>query len=119
MDVSKLQVGKPREEKLQLIKGNRIPEDHSSSSFKNLQILVRLLEAKDILAADRGGTSDPYATLEVEQEKFTSQVQKKTLKPKWKEKFRFQLGSYPRSRSEEDRKKNRTLWKKVRKKVRL
>lgn len=62
---------------------------------------------------------DPYATLEVEQEKFTSQVQKKTLKPKWKEKFRFQLGSYPRSRSEEDRKKNRTLWKKVRKKVRL
>lgn len=63
--------------------------------------------------------ADPYATLEVELQKFTSKVQKKTLKPKWKEKFRFQLGCYPRSRSDEDKKKNRTLWKKVRKKVSL
>ena len=109
-------MGKVVEESVELVKGFREAEDTSASPYMNLQIIVRLLEAKDILAADRGGTSDPYATLEIEKQKFTSKVQKKTLKPKWREKFRFQLGSYPKSRSEDEKKKNRSLWKKVRKK---
>jgi len=115
-DASMLAVGKVREMTLPLVKGRREPEDTSASPYQELQILVRLIEAKGILAADRGGTSDPYATLEVETQKFTSSVQKKTLKPKWRETFRFQLGFFPKQRAEEEKTKCRSLWKKARKK---
>lgn len=115
-DVNRLAVGKAREVTLPLLKGWREPEDKSGSPHQELQVLVRLIEAKGILAADRGGTSDPYATLEVDTQKFSSSVQKKTLKPKWRETFRFQLGSFLKQRSEEDKTKCRSLWKKARKK---
>ena len=117
VDTSNLQVGRAHVMNLPLVQGWREPEDTSSSLLQDLQIIVRLLEAKDILAADRGGTSDPYATLEVDgNPKQISKVYKKTLKPKWRETFRFQLGAYPRQVSEKDKSKNRTLWKKARKK---
>jgi len=115
-DPSTLKVGKVREETMELVKGHRRLPDTSASVHKHLQIIVRLLEAKDLLAADRSGTSDPYATLQVDAQKQQSRVQKKTLKPKWRETFRFLLGLYPASRSEQERTKNRSLWKKARKK---
>jgi Ca2+-dependent lipid-binding protein len=115
-DSSKLKIGELREETLKLRKGFREPEDNSASPYKDLQVIVHLREAKDLLAADRGGTSDPYATLQIDNQEYKSKVQRKTLKPKWRETFRLQLGSYPKSRSEETTAKNRKLWKKARKK---
>lgn len=49
---------------------------------------VDLIEGKEILAADRSGTSDPYAVFTLNDQKvFRSQVKKKTLAPDWNETF--------------------------------
>lgn len=51
-------------------------------------LTVQLLEGKDILAADRSGTSDPFATFTFNGQKvFRSQTVKKTLSPNWNESF--------------------------------
>jgi hypothetical protein len=62
-DASRLEVGKVCEESLELVKGLRQAPDTSASPVVNLQIIVRLLEAKDILAADRGGTSGLFVSI--------------------------------------------------------
>ncbi|KAJ8517020.1 hypothetical protein ONZ45_g5719 [Pleurotus djamor] len=49
---------------------------------------VDLLNAHDIVAADRGGKSDPYAVFTLNgQRVFKSQTKKKTLSPEWNENF--------------------------------
>ena len=65
---------------------------------------IRVVEARDLLAADRGGTSDPFAVLEVldgpngkvldlavaGSSKVRTKTIKKTLAPKWDETFSFE-----------------------------
>jgi len=49
---------------------------------------VDLIDAVGLRSADRGGTSDPYAVFELNDEKiFKSAVVKRTLKPVWNETF--------------------------------
>jgi len=55
-------------------------------------IEVKVIEAEDVIAADRGGTSDPYAIVEFRGIKKQTKVIKKTLTPKWNETFQFEIG---------------------------
>ena len=60
-------------------------------------LIVEVLEAKNLIACERSGTSDPYAVCtlldiamrEVKNEKFKTKAKSKTLNPKWNEKFSF------------------------------
>ncbi|KAH9818867.1 C2 domain-containing protein [Melampsora americana] len=64
-------------------------------SINNMGILTVMLEnAKDLMAADRNGYSDPYAQFVLNGMKvFKSNVQKKTLNPQWMEKFDVEVPS--------------------------
>ncbi|KAG0147448.1 hypothetical protein CROQUDRAFT_42936 [Cronartium quercuum f. sp. fusiforme G11] len=64
-------------------------------SINNMGILTVMLDnAKDLLAADRNGYSDPYAQFVLNGMKvFKSSVQKKTLNPKWMERFEVEVPS--------------------------
>lgn len=49
---------------------------------------VELIDGHDIVAADRGGKSDPYAVFNLNGQKiFKSQTKKKTVNPEWNEAF--------------------------------
>jgi hypothetical protein len=61
---------------------------------EEVEMIVQLVEAKGLAAADKGGTSDPFCTLELEKQKYKSRVEKKTLDPKWGQAFKFVLGTY-------------------------
>jgi Ca2+-dependent lipid-binding protein len=53
-----------------------------------------LLSGHDILAADRGGKSDPYAVFHLNGERvFKSSTKKKTLNPEWNEDFTVEVVS--------------------------
>ena len=54
-----------------------------------LTVLVKIIEAKELLAADKGNTSDPFVKLSVSKEKFQTAVVEKTLSPTWNEEFVF------------------------------
>ena len=57
-------------------------------------IRVDLLEGSGLKAADRNGKSDPYCVFQLNGYKvFESTVQKKTLTPKWNEKFEMAVPS--------------------------
>ena len=50
---------------------------------------VHVISARDLMAKDRGGTSDPYVLLELGKEKHRTKTIKKTLNPSWDETFDF------------------------------
>lgn len=51
-------------------------------------LTVNLVRAKDLVAADRGGASDPYFVFRVNgKEVYKSEVIKKTLNPEYNESF--------------------------------
>ena len=52
-----------------------------------VQLIVH--EAKKLIAADRGGTSDPYCLVKVEKQEFKTEIVKKSLSPVWNETFKF------------------------------
>jgi hypothetical protein len=60
-------------------------------------LLVDFIEAKNLIACERSGTSDPFiaaqlvniAGREIKNEKFNTNVMKKTLSPKWEQRFAF------------------------------
>ncbi|KAF7975752.1 hypothetical protein HWV62_8539 [Athelia sp. TMB] len=55
---------------------------------------VDILDGKDILAADRGGKSDPFVVFSLNGQKvFKSQTKKKTLNPEWNENFTVSVPS--------------------------
>ena len=55
-------------------------------------LTVLLDHGKDLMAADRNGYSDPYAQFVLNEAKvFKSSVQKKTLNPKWTERFDVEI----------------------------
>lgn len=56
-----------------------------------MKLFVRLNEAKNLLAMDLNGLSDPYVRLQVGRQKFRSKVVKKCLNPVWREDFTFKV----------------------------
>ncbi|EGC35532.1 hypothetical protein DICPUDRAFT_152151 [Dictyostelium purpureum] len=48
---------------------------------RNLRLFI--IEAKDLIAADNGTSSDPYAILKFNGDKFKTEVVKKSLAPQW------------------------------------
>ncbi|XP_043206417.1 multiple C2 and transmembrane domain-containing protein-like isoform X5 [Amphibalanus amphitrite] len=66
-----------------------------SKKLKNQQwssvVTIVLVEAKDLMAMDSEGTSDPYVKLRLGAEKYKSKVQDRTLTPRWLEQFDMHL----------------------------
>ncbi|KAF9229629.1 tricalbin [Gyrodon lividus] len=64
-------------------------------SVNNQGVLrIDLLEGRDILPADRGGKSDPYAVFTLNGQKvYKSETKKKTLHPDWSENFSISVPS--------------------------
>ena len=55
---------------------------------------VELVDGENIKGVDRNGKSDPYVVFNLNGERvFKSQVQKKTLTPKWNEVFNMTVNS--------------------------
>jgi tRNA A-37 threonylcarbamoyl transferase component Bud32 len=54
-------------------------------------LVIRVIEAKNVAAMDKSGTSDPYCRLKCSfnKQQFKTKVIDKTLNPKWDEIFRF------------------------------
>ncbi|KAF4123506.1 Ca2+-dependent lipid-binding protein, contains C2 domain [Geosmithia morbida] len=61
----------------------------ASESINNMgKLRVDLIDGVDLPAADRNGKSDPFCKFELnDKEVYKSEVQKKTLNPKWNESF--------------------------------
>ena len=74
-------------------------ETTSSEELAPAVLKISVLRAKDLLAMDRGGTSDPYVRLHIGDDlvknKKTS-VKNKTLNPTWMENFEFHIQSSQR-----------------------
>jgi hypothetical protein len=80
-----------------------IMEDIRRNGDKDLhspaRLRVTVLRAKNLIAADAGGTSDPYVRLHIGcKPSFgqTTVVKKKTLNPIWNQTFEFEIGEYER-----------------------
>ena len=54
-------------------------------------LFVRLIKANDVLAMDKGGTSDPFASVRYRGLESTSKTVWKTLNPEWDEVFTFRV----------------------------
>jgi len=63
---------------------------------ENPTLSVKVIEARNIAAMDKGGTSDPYCRLKCNfnKQRFKTRVIDKTLTPKWEETFKF-FAPYP------------------------
>ena len=51
------------------------------SPMEKFEVHVIVHEAKKLIAADRGGTSDPYCLIKVEKQEFKTEIVKKSLSP--------------------------------------
>ena len=52
-------------------------------------ISIKVIEARDLIAADAGGTSDPYVKIEFDGKVYKTGTRFKTLDPVWNEKFEY------------------------------
>lgn len=55
-------------------------------------LVVKLIQARNLMAVDWNGTSDPYALVAVDKQSAKSSIIKKKLNPIWNETFFFHLG---------------------------
>lgn len=56
-------------------------------------LVVRVIDAQQLLAADKGGTSDPYVKIRVGTVTQKTKTIKKCLNPKWEETFKFRVSN--------------------------
>ncbi|KAI3701914.1 hypothetical protein L6452_27382 [Arctium lappa] len=56
-----------------------------------MKLLVRVIEAKNLLAMDLNGSSDPYVKLKVGHQRCKTKVVKKCPNPSWCEEFSFKV----------------------------
>ncbi|XP_037081873.1 multiple C2 and transmembrane domain-containing protein-like isoform X2 [Pollicipes pollicipes] len=86
-------VPKSKEERDQLTGSGSKGAD--PKKLKNQQwssvVTIVLVEAKDLMAMDSEGTSDPYVKLRLGAEKYKSKVVDRTLTPRWLEQFDMHL----------------------------
>ncbi|CAG8554094.1 17567_t:CDS:10 [Acaulospora morrowiae] len=62
----------------------------AESASESGSLRLSIIEAKDLIAADSGGTSDPYVKVKLnKKEIYKTQIIKKTLNPKWDEVTQF------------------------------
>ncbi|KAK3501504.1 phosphatidylserine decarboxylase-domain-containing protein [Neurospora crassa] len=54
---------------------------------------VKIIQARNLAAKDRGGTSDPYLVLTLGDAKYTTSTIPKTLDPIWNEHYQFPINS--------------------------
>lgn len=54
-------------------------------------LTVHVVEARDLKAMDIDGTSDPFVTLEIENQKIETNYKRGTLSPVWNESFTFEI----------------------------
>eukprot|EP00850_Spirogloea_muscicola_P002486 SM000009S23615 [mRNA] locus=s9:998642:1001568:- [translate_table: standard] len=57
-------------------------------------VIVEVLDAKDLIAMDRNGSSDPYVKLRLEKNRCATSVRWHTLEPSWHETFRLRIGTW-------------------------
>ena len=57
-----------------------------------MKLVVRVIEAKNLLVTDPNGSSDLYVRLQLGKQRFKTKVIKKCLEPKWDEEFSFWVG---------------------------
>jgi len=55
------------------------------------ELKVHLIQGTDLIAADSGGTSDPYVKLKTSYSEMRSKTISKTLNPKWDQHFTMQI----------------------------
>ena len=85
------------EDILEDIRLNRHKDFHSKALLR-----VTIIRAKNLIAADRGGTSDPYIRVHIGSNPVPgpwcqkTEVKQKTLNPEWNESFEFKIGSNDR-----------------------
>jgi len=82
-----LDLRKKEEEKLKINQQKTKPTPRKQA----MKIDVVVQEARGLIAADRGGTSDPYFKLSIAGTTAKTKTQKKTLTPKYNEKFSFDV----------------------------
>eukprot|EP00850_Spirogloea_muscicola_P011038 SM000067S20315 [mRNA] locus=s67:363479:367079:+ [translate_table: standard] len=57
-------------------------------------VIVEILDAKDLIAMDRNGSSDPYVKLRLDKNRCATSVRWHTLEPSWHETFRLRVGTW-------------------------
>lgn len=77
-----------------------------------MEMTVAVLQARNLASTDRGGTSDPYVTLELGEQRFKTSVQPQTLSPNWQELFKLDLGDMLLP-SQEERSHGQRLWQRA------
>ena len=76
-----------------------IRRDGSKDLHSRAYLSITVVRAKNLIAADRGGTSDPYISVHVGSKPSSGRktmVKNKTLNPVWNQTFRFDIGEYER-----------------------
>ncbi|CAG2253064.1 Multiple C2 and transmembrane domain-containing protein,Multiple C2 and transmembrane domain-containing protein 1,Multiple C2 and transmembrane domain-containing protein 2 [Mytilus edulis] len=65
------------------------------NSFKNIKdigwLQIKVFRAQGLIAADFGGTSDPFCVLELDNARLQTQTEYKTLNPEWNKVFTFNI----------------------------
>lgn len=54
-------------------------------------LTVHVVEARDLKPMDVDGTSDPYVSIEIENQRIETNYKKSTLSPVWNESFTFEI----------------------------
>ena len=65
--------------------------------FAASTLLVDIIQCKDLVAMDIGGTSDPYVKIYLlpdKKQKRETKVHRKTLNPVFNESFKYEVGFY-------------------------
>ncbi|XP_020090459.1 C2 and GRAM domain-containing protein At1g03370 isoform X2 [Ananas comosus] len=57
-----------------------------------MRLIVQVIEARNLLAMDSNGLSDPYAKLQLGKQRSKTKVIKENLNPTWNEEFSFRVG---------------------------
>ena len=57
-----------------------------------MRLVVRVIEARGLLATDADGPRDPYARAQLGKQRAKTKVLRKTLNPAWDEEFAFRVG---------------------------
>ena len=65
----------------------RDARDARAPRYKPIEIFVRVESARNLVAADKGGTSDPYAKLKLDGHEYRTSTVKKTIDPVWDQEF--------------------------------
>ena len=67
-----------------------LPSVTTAGESKIKKVLVTVVRAENLLAKDRGGTSDPFTVLILGRQIKKTSVIDKTLNPEWNETFEFE-----------------------------